>query len=87
MKRVSKGKYTKDKDGNNLPIPVMYEGRICFAIEWFNSEPEADVYARHVRNAGDTYNGGWFDGSACGREKRFDCDDGFGNTIFAVSIS
>jgi hypothetical protein len=60
------------------------ESRICFGIAWFDSEDEAARYHRHVRNQGLAYNGGWFDGMACGRDKSFD-KDGPNGRLYAVT--
>lgn len=57
---------------DGLADPVASEERICFGIKWFASEAEADQYAAYVRFKGLTYNGGMFDGMACGRNKSFD---------------
>lgn len=54
------------------PKPVDSEQRICFGIKWFATKAEADDYAKQVRAAGLTYNGGYFDGMPCGRNESFD---------------
>jgi hypothetical protein len=55
-----------------VPEPVETDSRICFGIAYFTSESDAILYAADVRRRGCTYNGGFYDGMACGREKRFD---------------
>lgn len=52
--------------------PVDRDSRICFGISFFLSEKEADEYAKFVKEQGYTYNGGYFDGMPCGRDKSFD---------------
>lgn len=52
--------------------PVRSDSRICFGIKWFLTEEEAQAFAAYIRERGDTYNGGWFHGMACGRDESFD---------------
>ena len=69
-----------------LPTPVKIDSRICFSIMYFATEADADRYAAHVREKGYTYNGGWFDGMACGREDRWDrTDPETGQKLYAVT--
>lgn len=66
---------SKAKAWNPLPggpMPVKTEGRICFGILWYDTEEKAKEAAKIVRRLGRTYNGGWFHGMACGRDKTFD---------------
>lgn len=51
---------------------VDSESRICFALEWYDSEQEADERGERVRQSGQTINGGWNHGSPCGRAAGFD---------------
>lgn len=46
--------------------------RICFGIVWFPTEKLANQYHEIVCKQGCTYNGGYFHGMACGRDKSFD---------------
>lgn len=55
-----------------LPEPIAYEGRGCFGIRYFASKADAEAYGQHVRDRGDRYNGGWLDGTRCGRDYSFD---------------
>lgn len=68
-----------------LPKPVKFDSRICFAIAYFSSEKDADIYAAHVRKQGYTYNGGWFHGMACGRDKTWDHVDAKLGQLYAVT--
>ena len=58
----------KRKDFN----PIRIDSRICYGINWFATEKEANEYDAYVRENGITYNGGWFHGMACGRDTSFD---------------
>lgn len=48
------------------------DSRICFGIEFYDSEPKAIAANLISRMQGNTYNGGWFHGMACGRDSSFD---------------
>ena len=54
---------------------VKTDSRISFGIDYYDSEAEADAAGAVVRERGETYNGGWFDGMRCGRDRTFDCAD------------
>jgi hypothetical protein len=63
-----------------------YDGRICFAIRLFDTEADADAYAELVKQAGITYNGGFYHGCNCGRDTSWDRKDESGKKIkFAVT--
>lgn len=62
------------------PTAVKVESRICFGISYFATEEEAESYAASVRRRGVTYNGGFLDGTPCGRAPHFDHDG-----LFAVT--
>lgn len=64
---------------------VLTDGRCAFALEWYDDEAEAEARGREVREAGHTYNGGWFHGTPCGREPRFDTTRD-GKTLYAVTV-
>lgn len=51
---------------------VEYEGRICFGLEYFDTEERAIERGKEIAAAGHTYNGGMFHGRTCGREPQFD---------------
>lgn len=68
-----------------LPTPVKIDSRICFAIQFFSTEADADTYAAHVRKLGITYNGGFFHGMPCGRDKTWDHVDAKLGQLFAVT--
>ncbi len=68
-------------------MKVAEEARICFGIEWYDSEAEADERSKEVAAEGRKYNGGYFDGMSCGRETRFDMiDEKTGKKLFAVTM-
>jgi hypothetical protein len=48
------------------------DSRICFGIEFYDSEEKAHIAHLISRMQGNTYNGGWFHGMACGRDTSFD---------------
>ena len=77
-KRTRKAKVT-------LPEPVKRDTRICFSIAYFTSEADANRYADYVRKQGITYNGGWFDGMPCGRDKGWDRVDPELGQLYAVT--
>lgn len=58
--------------------------RSCFGLFWFVKEDDAETYAAFVRHKGLTYNGGFFHGMKCGREKQFDKETENGK-LYAVS--
>ena len=64
---------------------VKHDSRICFGLEYYATEEEAEKRAKQVRKLGYTYNGGFFDGMPCGREKQFDHDDPKHGRLYAVS--
>ncbi len=64
---------------------VKMDSRICFGIAFFATEREADAYAVHVRALGITYNGGWYHGMPCGRDKNFDHVDPELGQLYAVT--
>lgn len=68
-----------------LPTPVKMDVRICFAISYFASEADADIFAKNVREQGVTYNGGYFDGMPCGRDKSWDHVDPALGPLYAVT--
>lgn len=67
------------------PKPAKYDSRICFGIAYFTTEADAALYAEHVRQRGDTYNGGYFHGMPCGREKTRDYIDPDLGPLYAVT--
>ena len=81
MKRAQK----KTIPATAVPTPVKLDSRICFAIAYFTSEADAIAYDAHVRATGQTYNGGWFDGMPCGRDKGWDYVDATLGQLFAVT--
>lgn len=68
------------------PTPVKHDSRICFGIDYFTSASDADTYAAVVRKRGDTYNGGFFHGMSCGRDKGFDYTDAKHGRLYAVTV-
>lgn len=65
--------------------PVKLDVRICFSIAYFTSEADAERYAAWVEALGRTYNGGWFDGTPCGRDPSFDYTDPHLGRLYAVT--
>lgn len=75
-------------NAKKIPTPIRTESRICFGISYFATEEEADAFAEHVRERGDTYNGGWFHGMPCGRDRGFDRRNDEGERVeFAVTTA
>lgn len=68
-----------------VPIPDKTESRICFGIAYFKSEDNANRFHDHVREQGDTKNGGWFHGTPCGRDTGFDYVDDELGQLYAVT--
>lgn len=68
-----------------LSKPVKIDSRICFSISYFESEKEADIYADYVVKQGFTYNGGFYHGMPCGRDKSCDYEDENGKKLYAVT--
>jgi hypothetical protein len=72
----------------NLPTPIDREGRFAFSIAFFATEDDANTYAAFIRERGDTYYGGYFDGMPCGRDAGRDRRDADGNvTAYAVTTA
>ena len=67
------------------PMPVEVDVRICFGIAWYATEKEAEAADKESRKQGNTYNGGFFHGMACGREKNWDKEVG-GKKLYAVTF-
>jgi hypothetical protein len=82
MKKTAKTKTATTK----VPTPAKIDSRICFGIAYFTSEAEANAYAAHVRAKGITYNGGWFDGMACGRDTTWDHVDASGGYLHGKKL-
>lgn len=75
----------KKPAAEELPKPAKTESRICFGLAWFKTEAEADAFAAIVRSRGESYNGGFFHGMACGRDKGFDYVDAELGQLYAVT--
>lgn len=52
--------------------PADIDSRICFGIHFYDSEEKAHYATLITKVQGNTYNGGWFHGMACGRDTSFD---------------
>lgn len=63
----------------------FYDGRIALAVLYFDSLSDAELISKRVKESGCTYNGGWFDGMACGREPARDYIDADGIKWYAVT--
>ena len=68
------------------PKPDKIDSRICFSIAYFKSEDDAVKYGEYIRSRGDTYNGGYFHGMPCGREKDRDYTDPELGRLFGVTF-
>jgi|TARA_R110000824_G_scaffold120382_5_gene275685 hypothetical protein len=68
--------------------PVKSDSRTCFGIEWFETEEEAEAFAKAIQKRGDRYNGGWCHGTACGRDYGFDhVDKETSKKLYAVTTA
>ena len=56
--------------------PVIGETRICFGIDWYATEKEADEMGEYNQKSGCVYWGGFFHGMPCGRDKTWDIPEG-----------
>lgn len=66
-------------------VLVKHDSRVAFGIDFYDSEAEAD--AAGAKDCG-TYNGGYFHGRACGRDKSFDhTDRATGKKLYAVTVA
>jgi hypothetical protein len=65
--------------------PILYDSRTCFGIAFFDNKDAAERYAKKVQKRGDTYNGGFFHGMACGRDESFDYVDAVRGQLYAVT--
>ena len=70
--------------GGPIPHAAKTDSRICFGIAFFRTEEEAERYGKFIRVSGRTYNGGYFHGRPCGREKDRDTTDADG-PLYAVT--
>ncbi len=70
-----------------VPVPFKTSSRTCFGIAYFTTEATASEYARHIEKSGDTYNGGYMHGVACGRDTSWDYTDTSGRKLYAVTTS
>lgn len=52
--------------------PADIDSRICFGIQFYDSEKKAEAAALISRLQGNTYNGGFYHGMPCGRDDSFD---------------
>jgi len=75
----------KKKRPTTIPTPVKTDSRNCFGIAFFTTKADAARYARHVRERGHTYNGGWFHGRPCGRDASWDHIDKELGQLYAVT--
>ena len=61
------------------------DSRISLSVLYFEQESEANKIAKQVVKQDCRYNGGWFDGMACGRSDAFDYEDSNGIKWYAVT--
>ncbi len=71
--------------GGKVPKPVARDSRICFGIAFFSDMDAAVRYDKWVRLMGRTFNGGYFDGMACGRAAEWDKVDPVQGQLYAVT--
>jgi len=83
-KRTARKRTTRPKY-RPVPAPFKSQGRICFGINWYRTEAEAIEAGEIVRERGETYNGGYFHGMPCGRDKQWDYDDADAGRLYAVT--
>ena len=69
----------------NIKGYVTSDQRICFGILYYDSEEAAQEAAKETIAQGNRYNGGWFHGMACGRDKSWDHVDKDGRKLYAVT--
>lgn len=67
------------------PKAVKHDVRICFGLIYFDDEKTADAAGSYSTMAGHEYNGGWFHGMPCGRDKSFDHTDPKLGKLYAVT--
>jgi hypothetical protein len=63
-----------------------YDGRICLSIMFFTEEAKADRFGELSKKEGNTYNGGYFHGMECGREKERDYTDADGVRWYGATL-
>lgn len=68
-------------------LAVKTDSRTCFGIAYFKTEEEAMEIDKRVRAEKQQYNGGWFHGMACGRDKSFDYVDKDLGKLYAVTYA
>jgi hypothetical protein len=66
------------------PTPVRSEQRICFGLEWYDSEDDAVRQGAAWRRSGAVVVGGFLDGMPCDRAPEFDYTDADGRRLYAV---
>lgn len=87
---MAKRKSQSLSDGKFRPhhpvTPVKTDTRICFGIAYYATEAEAKQADQVAREKFMTYNGGYFHGMACGRDKTWDhVDRDTGQQLYAVT--
>ena len=64
---------------------IEYSGRCSMSVAWFATEEEAEKFGAAIRASGASYNGGWFHGMPCGRDRGFDTVKD-GKKIYAITM-
>jgi hypothetical protein len=66
---------------------VKSESRISYGIEYFETLEQALDFDKFVQVRGDRYNGGYYDGTTCGRDYAHDhVDKETGKQLYAVTV-
>ena len=78
--------YTRHRGPYRFYVVAKVDVRICFALAWFKTEAEAKVFAEEVEKSGATYNGGFYHGMTCGRDKSWDYKDEELGQLYAVTF-
>lgn len=63
---------------------VKRDSRICFGVDYYHTEEEAEFRGQEVYESGATINGGWMHGSPCGRARWLDHEDPKLGKVYAV---
>ena len=68
-----------------LPKAVKTSSRSSFSIHWYATEYDANLIGAIVRAQGISYNGGFYHGRNCGRDRSWDYMDDTHGMLYAVT--